>query len=167
MSKVATKTKANEISIGASAPDFSMPTDTGATVSLADFAGKKNVVLYFYPKDDTPGCTVEAKDFRDLAPEFEKAGAVIIGVSKDSVARHEKFKAKYELNFMLASDETTHTCEDYGVWVEKNMYGKKYMGIARATFLIDKRGTIAAMWPKVKIEGHAAEVLAEAKKLGA
>ena len=153
------------LQVGDTAPAFLMQTDGDGRVSLMDYLGKQNVVLYFYPKDDTPGCTQEAKDFRDMQAEFEKAGTAIIGVSKDSPKSHDKFKGKFELNFMLASDLTGKVCEDYGVWVEKNMYGKKYMGIQRATFLIDKQGKIAAIWPKVKIEGHAADVLAKAKAL--
>ncbi|MDE3061363.1 MAG: thioredoxin-dependent thiol peroxidase [Pseudomonadota bacterium] len=125
----------------------------------------KNMVLYFYPKDDTPGCTVEAKDFRDHIKEFEKAGTVVIGVSKDSVKSHDKFKEKYCLPFPLASDESGKMCEDYGVWVEKSMYGKSYMGIERATFLIDNTGTIRRIWRKVKVDGHVKEVLEAAKGL--
>lgn len=165
MTNAAPKPQAHTLEAGSPAPAFSMNTDSGGALSLADFAGKKNVVLYFYPKDDTPGCTVEAKDFRDLQAEFAKTNTVVIGVSKDSPASHDKFKGKFDLNFALASDETGATCDAYGVWVEKNMYGKKYMGIQRATFLIAKDGTIAASWPKVKIEGHAAEVLAKAQSI--
>lgn len=153
------------LTVGDSAPAFSMATDSGGNVALKDFKGSKNVVLYFYPKDDTPGCTVEAKDFRDLQAEFAKADTVVIGVSKDNAKSHDKFKEKFELNFTLACDEDVAVCTAYGVWVEKSMYGKKYMGIQRATFLIDKNGKIAATWPKVKIEGHAADVLAKAKAL--
>lgn len=150
---------------GKKAPALSLPISATENVSLDDFAGKKNVVIYFYPKDDTPGCTIEAKEFRDLQTEFGKANTVVIGVSKDSCNSHDKFKSKFELNFILASDEQGDVCERYGVWVEKNMYGKKYMGIARATFLIGKDGKIAAIWPKVKPEGHAQEVLDAASKL--
>ncbi|MBN8530792.1 MAG: thioredoxin-dependent thiol peroxidase [Alphaproteobacteria bacterium] len=149
---------------GDAAPAFDMPTDKGGQVSLASLKGK-NLVLYFYPKDDTPGCTVEAKDFRDLLPEFEKANTVIIGVSKDNVASHDKFKDKFCLPFQLASDEKTQTCEDYGVWVEKSMYGKKYFGIERTTFLIDGQGKIRNIWRKVKVDGHASDVLAAARQL--
>ncbi len=158
--------KTSAISVGDIAPDFSMPTDRDFNVTLASFAGKENVVLYFYPKDDTPGCTIEAKDFRDRANDFEKADTVIIGVSKDDIKSHCKFRDKYSLSFLLASDTQSDVCERYGVWVEKNMYGKKYMGIQRATFLIDKQGKIAAVWPKVSVEGHADAVLEAAKKLG-
>jgi thioredoxin-dependent peroxiredoxin len=144
--------------IGKAAPDFSLPTDGGGTVALKELKGKK-VVLYFYPKDDTSGCTAEALGFRDELASFEQAGAVVIGVSKDSVASHDKFKAKHELNFALGSDPDTKLCEAYGVWVEKSMYGRKYMGIDRATFLIDGEGVLRAEWRKVKVPGHVAEVL--------
>ena len=153
-----------ELNIGDNAPIFDLPTDGSGNVSLQELRGK-NVVLYFYPKDDTPGCTIEAKDFRDLKAEFENANTVMIGVSKDSEEKHCKFIEKHSLNFTLASDENGTTCEDYGVWVEKNMYGKKYMGIQRATFLIDSEGKIAQIWPKVKVDGHAAEVLEAAKNI--
>ena len=125
----------------------------------------KAVVLYFYPKDDTSGCTKEAQAFTEDAGDFEAAGAVVIGVSKDSVAKHDKFVAKYDLGVILASDETSDVCERYGVWVEKNMYGKKYMGIERATFLIDGEGTVRNVWRKVKVPGHSAEVLEAVKAL--
>ena len=149
---------------GEKAPDFSMPTDGGGSVSLKDLKGKA-VVLYFYPKDSTPGCTKEACGFRDLMPDFSKADAEIIGVSKDSVKRHDNFKAKYELPFLLASDEAGDVCERYGVWVEKSMYGKKFMGIERATFLIDAKGKVRNVWRKVKVPGHVEEVLEAAKAL--
>lgn len=150
---------------GDKAPDFTLPKDGGGQVSLKNFTGKQHVVLYFYPKDDTPGCTTEAKDFRDLKAEFDAANVAIIGVSKDSVARHDKFKTKYALNFDLGSDETGAMLESYGVWVEKSMYGKKYMGIQRATFLIHKDGSIAKIWPKVSVTNHAKEVLKAARSL--
>lgn len=150
---------------GDKAPDFSMPTDGGGSVSLKDLKGKK-VVLYFYPKDDTPGCTKEACGFRDALPDFSGADAEIIGVSKDSVAKHDKFKAKHELPFTLASDEDGSVCEAYGTWVEKSMYGRKYMGIDRATFLIDRDGKIAQVWRKVKVPGHVEEVLETARQIG-
>jgi len=153
------------LNIGDKAPVFALPTDAGDEVSLAQFEGKQNVVLYFYPKDDTPGCTTEAKDFRDLHEAFAAADTVVIGVSKDDVKSHDKFKAKHALPFMLASDAEGDVCERYGVWVEKNMYGKKYMGIQRATFLIDRQGTITQIWPKVKVDNHAQEVLEAAKAL--
>lgn len=149
---------------GKKAPAFTMPTDGGGKVSLKDLKGK-NVVLYFYPKDDTPGCTKEACGFRDALPDFSKVDAEIIGVSKDSVARHDKFKAKYELPFTLASDEDGKVCDKYGTWVEKSMYGRKYMGIERATFLIDGTGTVRRIWRKVKVNGHVDEVLDAVKAL--
>jgi len=152
------------LSIGDKAPDFTLPTDGSGSVSLSKLKGK-NVVLYFYPKDDTPGCTIEAKDFRDLMKDFEKSNTVILGMSKDDVKSHDKFKQKFCLPFTLASDVDGTTCEAYGVWVEKSMYGKKYMGIDRTTFLIDSHGKIAQIWSKVKVEGHAKEVLEAAKGL--
>jgi len=149
---------------GKPAPAFSLPRDGGAMLSLADYAGKA-VVLYFYPKDDTSGCTREAMEFNALRADFAKAGAEIIGVSADSVASHDKFRKKYDLGFALASDETRAMLTAYGVWVEKSMYGKKYMGIERTTVLIDKAGNIARVWAKVKVPGHAEEVLAAARAL--
>ena len=150
--------------VGDQAPDFSMPTDGGGSVSLSDLKGKP-VVLYFYPKDDTPGCTKEAIAFTEQLKDFNKAGAVIIGTSADSVTKHDKFKAKHGLDIVLASDEDTKVCEAYGVWVEKNMYGKKYMGIERATYLIDPHGKIAQVWRKVKVPGHSDAVLAAVQAL--
>jgi len=141
-----------------------MPTNGGGSVSLAGLKGKK-VVLFFYPKDDTPGCTKEACSFRDSLPDFTGVDAVVIGVSKDSAASHDKFARKYELNFTLASDEKTDVAERYGMWVEKSMYGKKYMGMERSSVLIDGEGVIRAVWRKVKPETHAAEVLAAVKAL--
>ncbi len=152
------------VDVGDKAPDFSMATDGGGTVSLTGLKGKK-VVLYFYPKDDTPGCTKEACAFRDSMPDFSGADAEIIGVSKDPVAKHDKFKTKYDLPFILASDEETDICERFGIWVEKNMYGKKYMGIERATFLIDGEGVVRNVWRKVKVPGHAEAVLEAVKAL--
>lgn len=146
---------------GMPAPDFTLPTDGNGTLALKDLRGKQ-VVLYFYPKDDTPGCTTEAKDFARLHDEFTAAGAVILGISKDSVKRHDNFKAKHCLPFTLVSDDGEIT-EAYGMWKEKSMYGKKYMGIERSTFLIDAKGTIAKIWPKVKVTGHADEVLKAVK----
>ena len=148
---------------GDKAPDFDLPTETGR-VSLASLKGKA-VVLYFYPKDDTSGCTAEAQAFTAQAAAFEKAGAVVVGVSKDSVKRHVNFRTKYELAVTLASDEAGETVERYGVWIEKSMYGRKYMGIERATFLIDKTGVIRQVWHKVKVPGHADEVLNSVRKL--
>lgn len=149
---------------GDKAPAFKMPTDGGGSVSLKDMKGKA-VVLYFYPKDSTPGCTKEACGFRDLMPDFSKVDAEIIGVSRDSVKRHDNFKAKYELPFLLASDEDGAVCENYGVWVEKSMYGKKFMGIERATFLIDSKGKVQKVWRKVKVAGHVEDVLEAVKAL--
>ncbi|MDF1750615.1 MAG: thioredoxin-dependent thiol peroxidase [Alphaproteobacteria bacterium] len=146
------------------APDFTLPTDGGSSVSLSALKGKP-VVLYFYPKDDTPGCTKEACGFRDAQADFSGIGATVIGVSKDSVAKHDKFKAKYELNFPLAADEEGTVCEAYGTWVEKSMYGRKYMGIDRATFLIDADGKVAKIWRKVKVPGHVEAVQAALKDL--
>ena len=143
---------------GDDAPDFRMPTDGGGEVSLKDLAGK-TVVLYFYPRDDTPGCTKEAIAFTGLADEFEAANAVIVGVSRDTVAKHEKFKAKHDLNVILASDEDGEVCDSYGVWVEQNMYGRKSMGIERSTFVIDPAGRLKKIWRKVKVAGHAEAVL--------
>ena len=150
--------------VGNKAPDFTLPADGGRTVKLSGLRGRK-VVLYFYPKDDTPGCTKEACGFRDALPDFSKIDAVIVGLSKDSVAKHDKFKAKYDLPFALASDEDGKVCEAYGTWVEKSMYGRKYMGIDRATFLIDPAGKLRAEWRKVKVPGHVDEVLAAARDL--
>jgi peroxiredoxin Q/BCP len=152
------------LKIGEKAPDFSLPADGGRDIALTSYAGQK-LVLYFYPKDDTSGCTQEAIEFNGLRQEFAKAGTVILGVSPDPVKKHDKFKAKYELEFPLVSDEQKHMLEAYGVWVEKSMYGRKYMGVERTTVLIAADGTIAQVWPKVKVPGHAAEVLAAAQKL--
>ncbi|MEO1253069.1 MAG: thioredoxin-dependent thiol peroxidase [Pseudomonadota bacterium] len=149
---------------GDKAPSFKLPTDAGETVSLADFKGKA-LVLYFYPKDDTPGCTNEAIAFSEDIAKFKRAGAQVLGVSRDTVAKHQKFKDKHGLKVTLGADESGDVTEAYGVWVEKNMYGRKYMGIQRATFLIDEKGKIAEVWPKVKVKGHADEVLAAVKAL--
>jgi peroxiredoxin Q/BCP len=152
------------LTVGQDAPDFTLPTDGNGQVSLSALKGKK-VILYFYPKDDTSGCTAEACSFRDGLPHFTGADAVIIGISKDSVAAHDKFKKKYQLPFTLASDETSDVCERYGVWTEKSMYGRKYMGIERSTFLIDKSGKIARIWNKVKVPGHSDDVLQAAQAI--
>jgi len=144
--------------VGDRAPDFDLPTDGGGRARLADYAGR-TLVLYFYPKDDTPGCTTEAKGFSDALAEFAAAGAAVLGVSKDSPKKHDRFKAKYGLGFTLASDETGEMLERYGVWVEKSLYGRQYMGIDRATFLIGPDGVIRRIWRKVKVAGHVAEVL--------
>lgn len=151
------------LNIGDKAPDFEMPTKEGHSVKLSDLKGKF-VVLYFYPKDDTPGCTIEAQEFNKLKPEFEKLGAVIIGVSKDDLNSHHKFREKYCLEFDLVSDKDSETSEKYGVWEERSMYGKKYMGINRTTFLIDKEGNITHIWPTVSVNGHAKEVLEKIKE---
>lgn len=148
-----------QIEPGAKAPDFEAPRDGGETVRLADFAGR-TMVLYFYPKDDTSGCTTEAIEFSEKAAEFADAGAVVIGVSKDSVKKHDKFRDKHGLDVILISDEGGDICERYGVWVEKSMYGKTYFGIERATFVIDGGGIVTHVWRKVKASGHAAAVLA-------
>lgn len=150
--------------LGQNAPDFTLPRDGGDTVSLSSLAPKK-VVLYFYPKDDTPGCTKEAIGFTEAQAEFDAADTVIIGVSKDTVAKHEKFVAKYDLNVILVSDAEGDLCERYGTWVEKKMYGKTYMGIERATFLIGSDGVVAQEWRKVKVPGHVDAVLEAAKAL--
>lgn len=154
----------SELGEGMAAPQFTLPRDGGGTVSLSDFAGKKTV-LYFYPKDDTSGCTVEAIDFTALRDEFAKAGTVVIGMSPDSAAKHDKFIAKHDLGVILAADEEKTALEAYGVWQEKSMYGKKYMGVERSTFLIGPDGKIAKVWRKVKVPGHAGEVLEAAKAL--
>ena len=150
---------ANMPQAGDPAPDFSLPADDGRTVKLSDLRGKK-VVLYFYPKDDTPGCTKEACGFRDNLARATTKGAVVLGVSRDTTASHGTFRTKYDLNFPLLSDENGRVTEAYGVWKEKNLYGRTSMGIVRTTFLIDEKGRIARVWPKVKVDGHVDEVLA-------
>ncbi len=152
-------TTSDQIETGSTAPAFTAPRDGGGTVSLSDYTGEKMVVLYFYPKDDTPGCTTEAQEFTALADDFAAAGAVVIGISKDGVKKHDKFRDKYDLGVILVSDEETDIAERYGVWKEKSMYGKKFMGIERTTILIARDGTIAEIWHKVKPKGHAAAVL--------
>ena len=147
------------VEVGQVATGFTLPADDGSRVSLQDFRGKK-VVLYFYPKDDTPGCTKEACSFRDNLARVTTKGAVVLGVSRDDEDSHVKFKEKYRLNFPLLSDADGRVTEAYGVWQEKNLYGRKSMGIVRTTFLIDEKGRIAKIWPKVKVEGHTDEVLA-------
>ncbi|MBL8583205.1 MAG: peroxiredoxin [Rhizobiaceae bacterium] len=146
------------IDVGHKAPLFELPRDGGGSINLADLHGKP-VVLYFYPKDDTSGCTVEAKDFSNLKAEFAKAGATVIGMSPDSAKSHAKFKAKHDLSVDLVADEERKTLEAYGVWVEKSMYGRKYMGVERSTFLIGADGKIAKVWRKVSVPGHATAVL--------
>jgi peroxiredoxin Q/BCP len=149
-----------DITEGSKAPTFDMPADGGGRAVLSG-----PTIVYFYPKADTPGCTNEAKDFTELADAFAKAGVTVIGVSKDPVKKLDRFKAKYDLKVTLASDETTDVCERFGVWVEKSMYGKTYMGIERATFLIDGAGVVRHVWRKVSVKGHAAEVLAAAQAI--
>lgn len=155
----------NTLSAGDLAPGFSLPADGGGTVSLEGLKGRK-AVLYFYPRDDTSGCTKEAIDFSRLRKDFANADTEVIGISADSVKSHDKFKAKHDLAVTLAADEDKTVVEDYGVWVEKSMYGRKYMGIERATFLIGRDGKIARAWRKVKVPGHAEEVLEAARALG-
>lgn len=152
------------LEVGSPAPDFKLPTDGNGEISLSSLRGKK-VVLYFYPKDSTPGCTTQAKGFRDERAAFEAENCVIIGASKDTVKRHDNFKTKQELNFPLVSDAESDLCETYGVWQEKKMYGKTFMGIVRTTFLIDENGIIKKIWPKVKVKDHIAEVLEAVKTL--
>ncbi len=150
--------------VGEKAPDFSMPTSGGGEVSLQTLTGNP-FVLYFYPKDDTPGCTKEACGFRDALPDFSKLNVDVIGVSKDTVAKHDKFTAKYDLNFRLASDEDGAVCEAFDVWKEKRMYGRTYMGIERSTFLVDGDGVIRQAWRKVRVPGHVDAVLDAVKEL--
>lgn len=152
------------IEAGSPAPDFNLPTDMDGRVRLSDYSGK-GLVLYFYPKDDTSGCTKQAIAFSEDIAAFEAAGVAVLGLSKDSVRSHDKFITKHDLKIRLASDETTEICQAYGVWVEKNMYGRKYMGIQRATFLIDGNGIVRHVWPKVKVAGHADDVLATARTI--
>ncbi len=153
------------LEVGKRAPAFSLKSDEGTAIALKDFKGRSWVVLYFYPKDDTPGCTTEACDFRDSLKGFEKLKAVVLGVSPDSVESHARFRKKHDLNFNLLSDEGHAVCEKYGVWVEKNMYGRKFMGVQRATFLIDPEGKVAHLWPKVKVKGHIEDVAMVLKSL--
>lgn len=158
------KTPAAALAEGDAAPDFALPRDGGAVLRLADLRGRK-VALYFYPKDDTSGCTRESVDFSGLAKEFEAAGATVVGMSPDSVTSHDRFRAKHQLAQPLVSDESKKTLEAYGVWVEKSMYGRKYMGVERTTFLIRRDGQIARVWRKVKVPGHAEAVLAAVKAM--
>jgi thioredoxin-dependent peroxiredoxin len=152
---------------GDKAPDFELPTESGETIKLSKLikARGKPIVVYFYPKDDTSGCTAEAKDFTRLAADFKRAGVEVIGISPDSPESHRKFAKKHELKVRLGADADKAVANAYGVWVEKSMYGRKYMGVERSTFLIDKAGRIARSWRKVKVTGHAEEVLAAAKAL--
>ena len=151
---------AHPVQAGDPAPDFTLPASTGENVSLSDFRGKQAVVLYFYPKDDTPGCTKEACSFRDLSAEFAEKGAVILGVSPDSVNSHRKVRDKYQLPFTLLADQGAEVATKYGVWKEKSMYGKTFMGVERTTVVIAKDGRVSKVFPKVSVDGHADEVLA-------
>jgi peroxiredoxin Q/BCP len=155
---------ARELVAGAKAPAFTLPGDGGTTISLKDFMGR-NLVLYFYPKADTPGCTKEAIAFSRLRAAFSKTGTEILGVSADSVAAQDKFKTKHKLKIPLASDETKKMLTAYGAWAEKSLYGRKFMGVVRKTFLIDREGRIAKVWPKVRVEGHAQDELDAARAL--
>ena len=152
------------VSEGNKAPTFTLEADGGSIVNLKDLRGK-SVVLYFYPKDSTPGCTTEACDFRDNIQSFSRNNVTVIGISKDSIKRHDNFKAKYDLPFTLASDNNNKVCENYGTWLEKSMYGKKYMGIERSTFLIDSDGIIRKIWRKVRVSGHVEDVLKSTETL--
>jgi peroxiredoxin Q/BCP len=156
------KSEVSLLKVGDVAPAFTLESDEGEKVSLKDFKGQK-VVLYFYPKDMTPGCTQEACDFRDSFARIKKSDAIVLGVSKDSVASHQKFKAKHDLPFTLLSDPDGKVCELYGVWQEKSLYGRKFMGIVRSTFVIDEKGKISRVFPKVKVKGHVDEILASLK----
>jgi peroxiredoxin Q/BCP len=149
---------------GAKVPAFKLPTDDGGNVSSKDLVGRL-AVIYFYPKDDTPGCTTEAKDFTRLAPDFKRAGVAVVGISPDSVKKHQKFREKHDLDIRLAADEDHAVAEKFGVWIEKSLYGRKYMGVDRSTFLIDAKGRVAEVWHKVKVPGHAEEVLEAAREL--
>jgi len=152
------------LEIGQNAPDFSLPDESGKIRNLSEFKGRK-LVLYFYPKDSTPGCTTEGNDFSALIEEYNQAGTVILGASKDSIKRHQNFIKKQDFKFSLLSDEEGVLCEAYGVWVLKKLYGREYMGIERATFLIDETGVIQKIWRKVKVKGHALDVLETVKAL--
>lgn len=152
------------LSPGDKAPAFSLPDQQGSTVKLSDFKGRK-VLVFFYPKADTPGCTTEGQDFSALADDFAAAGAVVIGVSRDPVKKLDRFKAKYDLSVILASDEPGEVTGAFGVWVEKALYGRAYMGVERATFLIDGEGVVRRVWRKVRVKGHAAEVLAAVRSI--
>jgi thioredoxin-dependent peroxiredoxin len=155
-----------ELTVGSQAPEFTLPASTGGEISLADYAGQKAVVLYFYPKDMTPGCTQEACSFRDLSDDFAEEGAVILGVSADTLDSHGEFAEKHHLTFPLLSDVDAAVCQAYGVWKEKEHEGKKYLGIERTTFVIDKAGVIRKVYPKVKVDEHAEEVLEFVRSLG-
>lgn len=154
----------DNVQVGQDAPDFELPADDGTTLALSAMRGRP-VVLYFYPKDDTSGCTLEAVDFTALKPEFDRIGVTVIGMSPDSVRKHKKFKDKHGLAVTLVADEEKSVLQAYGIWVEKSMYGRKYMGVERTTVLIDAAGKVARLWEKVKVPGHAAEVLEAARAL--
>jgi thioredoxin-dependent peroxiredoxin len=154
------------VKTGGAAPDFTLAKDGGGTVSLKQLQGK-TAVLFFYPKDDTAGCTLEAKDFSDRAAEFAEIGAAVVGISPDSVKSHDKFKAKHGLEVTLLSDETKEMIQAYGLWVEKSLYGRKYMGVERSTLLLDPSGKAAQVWEKVKVAGHAEEVLEAVRRMKA
>jgi peroxiredoxin Q/BCP len=156
---VSEKVEDGAVGEGSKAPEFDLEADDGQRVRLKDFRGRK-VVLFFYPKDDTPGCTTEVCDFRDAMPRFQSMDAVILGISPDSVASHVKFKAKFALTFPLLSDPGRAVCEAYGVWRKKSLYGRTFLGVERSTFLIDRRGLLARIWRKVRVQGHAEEVAA-------
>ncbi|MBV8940037.1 MAG: thioredoxin-dependent thiol peroxidase [Alphaproteobacteria bacterium] len=164
MNAPAVKAAAASLTEGNPAPAFDMPVDGGGRVSLQGLRGKR-IVLYFYPKDDTPGCTIEAKDFRDFMTDFQALNTVVVGVSKDDLESHAAFKEKYCLPFPLASDEDGAVCDAYGTWGEKSMYGKTFMGIDRATFLIDEKGIVRRIWRKVKVDNHVKDVLEAIKAL--
>jgi len=153
-----------KLEIGDSVPDFTLPADDGSNVTPADFRGRK-LVIYFYPKDNTPGCTKEAIGFTELMQAFAEADTEILGISKDSIQKHRNFRSKHDLAIRLASDAESDVCERFGVWQEKRLYGRSFMGIVRATFLVDRDGRLARLWPKVKVKGHAEEVLAAAREL--
>jgi peroxiredoxin Q/BCP len=153
-----------ELLVGDKIPDFTLPSDLGEDLAISSLRGKK-IVIYFYPKDDTPGCTIEAKDFTCAINGFENLNTVVIGISKDSIKKHEKFRSKYELKHILLSDLDGKICEMFNCWIEKSMYGKKYMGVARKTFLIDTMGNIVKIWPNVKIPGHVEDVINSIKGL--
>jgi thioredoxin-dependent peroxiredoxin len=153
------------LEVGHKAPDFELATDAGEPVKLSELRGRP-VVVYFYPKDDTSGCTLEAKAFTEHKADFDRAGAVVIGISPDSVASHAKFRKKHALDLVLAADESKAAAEAYGVWVEKKMYGKTYMGVERSTFLVDAKGKLQRIWTKVKVPGHVPEVLEAVQALG-
>lgn len=151
-----------ELQIGDQVPYFSLPSDQGEDIDIANFKGK-NIVIYFYPKDDTPGCTIEAKDFSCAIDQFNQLNTIIIGISRDSIKKHQKFRLNHSLKHILLADEDAEICKQFGCWVEKSMYGKKYMGIARRTFLINPEGVISKIWPDVKIKGHVDEVISALK----